>query len=326
MPKTEEELALEEVGKLSAETYCNIAESSIPKIFAKLYPRRIIAPQGYYPSKYYAATNALGVEQLTIGNCMQLSEIDKAIAVQAIICQEYKVPMYYLDRNLGEALLNSKVPQGTTVADLPKTRVSGVINLPKNFLISPEGEPIAYIAYSFVFADVISDIYAKYKIQFTGNNCILMSSAVASGPKLMYGLSVETHKTIKDIDENREYMLGTGISVPILADEDDNRFSAKCFNLLCNVLFLIESRPDILQKQTLHGKGKYKKDKNKKSTDELWAPRWIGYNYKSPNDGNPASPRMHWRQGHWRNQPCGGKDNPQIKRIWIDTVLICAPA
>ena len=122
-------------------------------------------------------------------------------------------------------------------------------------------------------------------------------------------------------------MTGNGLNGPLLPDRDDNVFNAKCFNLLCNILFLMDSRPEILIESTLERKGKEKKGKK---SDDLWTPQYIGYDYKSPSekppsgDGTHASPRMHWRQGHWRNQPFGGKDAPQIKRIWIDTILVCA--
>lgn len=325
----EEAITLEDAGKLSAEVYSDMLEAEFPSVIKKLYPRRILTPQGYYSAKYYAATSAPVFKLLTEGNRHQLSETDMTIAIQSYICVEHKIPTYYLSRNLAEALLNSKLPPNTSVEDLPRGRPTGVIMLPRDVIKTPEGESLAYLAYSFIVDGATSEIFHRYKLQIQGKDGIIMSSAEATGNKIMYGLCVDFGMTIKDVNENREVLVGEGINAPLIADEHDNSFNAKCFGLLCNILFLMESRPEIVQKSTLERKGKTKKGK---TTDDLWTPQWIGQGYKSPSenikpsDGTHTSPRMHWRQGHWRNQPFGSKDNPQIKMIWIDTVLINAPA
>lgn len=60
----------------------------------------------------------------------------------------------------------------------------------------------------------------------------------------------------------------------------------------------------------------------------LFAPKWVGEHYKrqrgEPKGGTHASPEMHLRSGHWRDQPIG-KGRALTKNIWIKPMWINAP-
>jgi hypothetical protein len=65
-----------------------------------------------------------------------------------------------------------------------------------------------------------------------------------------------------------------------------------------------------------------------KNTKQLIEPIVLGADYKPKTitvgsaGGTHASPRTHWRMGHWRNQCCGSRDNPEHRPIWIEPVLV----
>lgn len=65
-----------------------------------------------------------------------------------------------------------------------------------------------------------------------------------------------------------------------------------------------------------------------KNSKQIIVPRVIGEGYKPKvvrnyePTGTHASPRTHWRSGHWRQQPCGKKDDPKLKTIWLEPVLV----
>jgi hypothetical protein len=65
-----------------------------------------------------------------------------------------------------------------------------------------------------------------------------------------------------------------------------------------------------------------------KNTKQLIEPIVLGAEYKPKTitvgsaGGTHASPRTHWRMGHWRNQCCGSRDNPEHRPIWIEPVLV----
>jgi hypothetical protein len=62
---------------------------------------------------------------------------------------------------------------------------------------------------------------------------------------------------------------------------------------------------------------------------EWWAPFWLGRTYvtvrpqREPGDGTHASPRLHWRRGHWTRQVFG-VGRAERKRIWIRPLLVNA--
>jgi hypothetical protein len=62
---------------------------------------------------------------------------------------------------------------------------------------------------------------------------------------------------------------------------------------------------------------------------DLWSPRWLGKGFtihrtrQEPVTGEHASPRMHWRRGHLRNQAVGeGRLGRSLR--WIEPMLIGA--
>ena len=89
------------------------------------------------------------------------------------------------------------------------------------------------------------------------------------------------------------------------------------------ILYMI-ARPDEIEKAQLVSPGITKKRKDLK---EVWTPNFLGRNYSLRglnNMDNPRhSPRMHWRRGHYRNQPYG--DHMSLKKlIWIEPTIVGA--
>ena len=194
---TEKYLSLDELWKLSPDDYCDAVEDAMPEIFKQLYPRRILNPQTHYSGRSYAAVTAPLVRDViarTIpGNQVrrQFTDTDVIIAIQALICINYKAPLYFISRTMAEALLNSKVPSNTTGFDLPRKRNTGIIILPKNFLVSPDGRPISCLSYSFVTNEEKAWMAVKYRMQFTNSDILIMTTSISEGDKLTYGLSIE---------------------------------------------------------------------------------------------------------------------------------------
>lgn len=91
--------------------------------------------------------------------------------------------------------------------------------------------------------------------------------------------------------------------------------------LVFNTLFAMAARPEYIE--TGHRIGTHKKSKS-----ELWTPNIIGRKYATKTDpnaetGTHASPRMHWRRGHFRQQAFG-VGRAEHKILWIEPMLINA--
>jgi len=101
--------------------------------------------------------------------------------------------------------------------------------------------------------------------------------------------------------------------------ENENEFLQQLRGIVFGALLAIEARPTLLS----HGR---RVGSHKKSHREIWEPNIIGRDYRIVREcggdaGTHASPRLHWRRGHYRNQPYGA-GRSQIRRIWIEPALI----
>jgi hypothetical protein len=90
-----------------------------------------------------------------------------------------------------------------------------------------------------------------------------------------------------------------------------------------NAVLLMQARPTMAEA----GKRVEKERATKKGERiaEVWAPNWLGREYHTPTrdaqGGSHASPRMHWRRGHWRMQAVG-EGRAERKTIWIEPMLV----
>ena len=114
-------------------------------------------------------------------------------------------------------------------------------------------------------------------------------------------------------------------------------FEHQLLSLTFNFLLFMESSnntvlTDVLPSETIQECCEYKGFEKKVDTLLPKYPRWIGKNYKIKSEqsvttesGTHASPRTHWRRGHWRCiEPGEGKQWKESKRLWIEPVLINA--
>lgn len=86
-----------------------------------------------------------------------------------------------------------------------------------------------------------------------------------------------------------------------------------------SLLLAMLSRPELVERD---GR-KVRTIKNGPAREE-WTPNWIGRTYRvqrAAGDGTHASPRLHWRRGHYRKQPCGA-GRKEHKIIWLEPCLV----
>jgi hypothetical protein len=119
-------------------------------------------------------------------------------------------------------------------------------------------------------------------------------------------------------------------------DDKDRKFCDKIRSFAINILLLLENSgdsllSDVVPSETVDDIKKPKGFGKKSLTPPPKYPRWMGKNYQikselspvSENRGTHASPRIHWRRGHWRCiEPGEGKKWKESKRLWIEPVLI----
>lgn len=101
---------------------------------------------------------------------------------------------------------------------------------------------------------------------------------------------------------------------------DERIVTEKLPVIVFNLLFAMAARPELIETGRKLGR-------HKKSNSEIWSPNTIGrkYTVKRPEGYEPNSEhgtkRLHWRRGHFRNQPYG-KGRVETKIIWLEPTLI----
>lgn len=119
-------------------------------------------------------------------------------------------------------------------------------------------------------------------------------------------------------------------------EERHKEFFDKIRNLTVSVLLLLNTSPDsivsdVLPAETIEDYEKPKGFGKIRSALPPKYPRWIGKNYQiksqrrqaSRRGGTHASPRAHWRCGHFRRlEPGEGKRWTEQKTLWIEPVFI----
>lgn len=112
--------------------------------------------------------------------------------------------------------------------------------------------------------------------------------------------------------------------------EQEKLFNQKVQMFAVKLMLALTARPTLIVPGGVSRPARIKKGRK---FDELWHPNLIGWTYQAKREiasgqqGTHASPRMHWRRGHMRNQPYGPKpwnDSTPKRLTWIEPVLINA--
>ncbi len=114
-----------------------------------------------------------------------------------------------------------------------------------------------------------------------------------------------------------------GLQKPHVVKQEKDRW----MKVVMNFLLWQQSEQDKNQ-ETIELDAPTRQMKLSKNTKQIIVPKVIGEGYKPKvirnyePTGTHASPRTHWRSGHWRQQPYGKKDDPKLKTIWLEPVLV----
>ncbi len=195
-------------------------------------------------------------------------------------------PIFYLDKDLMSMLSNTIPPDNITIDR---------IFLPSFLLLMPNNS-------------LVNGIF--FRVDKENNADTLFSTMMISGRAPCSIAVMKLGKSYSTYPEQR--------------DESDVSAVTNMFNNF------------LLWQQSMHDKGEEiieldaptRKMGFGKNTKQIIVPKVIGEGYKPKvirnyePTGTHASPRTHWRSGHWRQQPYGKKDDPKLKTIWLEPVLV----
>ena len=240
----------------------------------------------------------------------------------------------WLSESLTQAFCQTHLPSKVTL--LKRVCPVGLILFPP-VLKSPSGTDLKWVLFYHQLPE--EDIFPvilggeSYYFQSSNKPCDgkLYWFAKLDGEDSFYAghdiLSiVDNHLNI----DNGGLTVGYRDGAPVPLGKDESSFTNKIVDLIIQTLLYMQMEkitlPPIPEPQPLGfgGKGKTKYQKI--------PPLIIGENYLIKTQREPTgvsrphgSPVTHWRSGHWRCQPYGGKDNLAYKTIWIEPILVNKP-
>lgn len=277
-----------------------------PKEFALCYPRRYSVPGGYGSPKKAAACLAahLGSSQLT-----ELDRSASAIFFIAAGLAEHNVPTYWVSKDLLESAAATNLPSEICFSDLKLPLPAILFMLPENSIKAPGTEGLSWIGFS---------TFPEGAVGFGSGNSTVAYSMVLKGdePINQNEGKVPHYQSPVDGSDWSEFLT-----------TEDSEVHHLLTRVGVNLIMIMSSRPELLEVATPNDTSLT--SNGRRPDNKLWSPNWIGRTYRhaprtDKEERTHASPRMHWRRGHWRHQPCG-PNRSERKDIWIEPCLVAAP-
>ncbi|WP_261210004.1 hypothetical protein [Laspinema sp. D2d] len=270
--------------------------------------------KGYQPFSALAknlAYNLLAVEMGLIEGELTIKNIVTDFAWSAIIVSAWTLahnefPVWWLDKNLFAAFEESDIPKA--IADLQQVAPFGIIMLPEG-IRNPNGEYCDWVFFQF-----LPEGSALPVMQFGSH---IIPSVPTDCDKLRWVTTLRN---------------GTGYASTIDSNQDldlEQQFQKRIERIVLQTLLYLQTRPDDLTPPpptAISTKGQGFSSGNSKS--ERFSPLIIGQKFQPKTERVPgtahsshATPRTHWRRGHWRRVAIG-EGRQQREWRWIQPVLV----
>lgn len=300
-----------------------------------VFPRRYHTQEGYVPIPVHAAVmGMLGYEEIPGAEARAMAVTCRAANLLASI---HGAQYFWVTSALTDALLATREPDGP-ISETPWPFKGFTLLLPHGAFKTKRDGHMAWITVG------VAGRNDDGSIDQTGDDCLFIhgSSITPSGALrdwtsyLRANLPVaeatgeQTMEVDQTTEENAEEVYkryGWALEDMIQVDRngfEDHSVLGLLVRLVLNACHYLANVPQALeesQRQTAK--------KARDTRPELWSPRWIGKHYARKQiiggvpSGTHASPRMHWRRGHWRNQPVG-EGRKDRRRTWIEPILVMA--
>lgn len=299
-----------------------------PKGWKLAYPRFYDIPNGYASPKIPSA--------LMFGSCITVRmarasdiEVSEGTVISAAVMSglaRYRVPLYFVSRDLLEAILLSDLPKNIAWPEIDMPMAAAVFMLPLGVVKHPIEGNIPFIAYLKSVKGVPQpDPFHYFKDLVADNTSFSTVAAATEMPNSpIYHTCIREDAQIHSHEAIHEYLHGmqpdyTGWG-SLKMDEADRLFNEEMTAIVFRLIMAMHAKPELVSTGSFTGKRL-----SKGEGPEIWTPNFIGRNYRckreGPSDGGGWHVRMHWRRGHMRQQPYGPR-NTLRKTIWIEPCLI----
>lgn len=326
-----------------------------PAPFSATYPRRILPPNGYLNPKYFSVTlwNSLKIWSDT--DMRMLPHI--TCFTNALIHIQHRVPTYFVRSEFAQVVAQTDLPVDFKLSELVWPLPAMLFVLPTEFVRRYFGYLCPFISVTKVPQGILPKVltglpkdvpFEKYENIDNKAERLNIVYPVFSDDGLptdytgSYPLDINFDDIKTARFEDATYLEEAQLTKLELSNhydrestptgEEEQKFTLKVQSFALQLLVILSACQNVITNGTLARPVSFKK--GVRVREELWNPNLIGWNYRAQRSettgekGTHASPRLHWRRGHVRNQPFGPKpwtaETP--KRLkWIEPVLVNAP-
>lgn len=320
----------------AAEAYAK----ALPKTHALCNPRRIVPPNGYTNPRHYGTVltgSAMVWQQPSLTMvphiCTRMDAYHQAIE---------GVPTFFVGNEFCQAVQNTQPPEDFKFSDLKWPRNSMLFVLPDTFVRSQFKYAVPFISVSRVEPGDYPnarqpdwDVYmarsihvpeARINFRFT---CFYANQSPCDYTGT-YPLDLQVSQIadapFADASYMEEALWHIEHTVPEDGpkdEEEDKQLQCAVISFATKLMLALTARPEMVTEGTCVRPARIRRGVVTK--DELWSPNMIGWEYRAkhsvPQGGTHASPRMHWRRGHMRNQ-VHGEGRALRKLMWIEPMLV----
>ena len=299
--------------------------SARPELWSKCYPKIYQSVDGgeYYSAKlvgYLMLAAAIKIEQSEVRMYQHFNETVEAIWASRLAA--YRVPIFWLGREVIEALKLTTLPVTLDLTRMKLPFEAAVFMLPKGSL-TYESEATDVVCASYARAAIreeIPSINPAAAETITGRGDFSVFAGMLNGLLVNWSHPWEQPLEIAQLDATIQDTQDSPLRTPFQTDITTygKHFMARVAHLVFNTLQLMLARPELVSMGSL-----VKQVHSKKSSlKTFWTPNIIGKDYRlrresQPLGGSHASPRGHWVRGFWRDQACG-PNYSQHKETWIE--------
>ncbi|MGH8679601.1 MAG: hypothetical protein ACREUQ_14780 [Burkholderiales bacterium] len=303
-----------------------VLERTEPELWTICYPR-IYRDAGRYGSPKAQAAGYATAASWMRDHQMNAPATVRNIYLAACQARQFNFPTLFLASDLLAAISETDAPGDTDWRGIKLPYPAGVLMLPQGALNHPANGAIDFIGWARIEAETTLSFDRDYPAVKTEHDIFITWTGLRQAlnyPLHDTVLNASTHPTIGGQPAAGVHTTPTreGIfELPLAVGEQE--FLAQCRQLVFNVLLALDARP-----QLAGSPGRKVGATKKGARREIWEPTIVGRDYRivrarSGEAGTHASPRLHWRRGHYRNQAYG-PGRTQHRRIWLEPVLVGA--
>lgn len=329
-----------------------------PLTYKAIYPKRIIPPNGYLNPKYFAVTMWSEMRVWWESEMRMLPHITGF--ANCLLQMEYGVPTYFVRSEFAQAVAQTEPPDDFKFSEIKWPLPAMLFVLPTDFALKYFGYMCPFLSITRIDEGVypaalknlppcempvmamepVQNQVARFNVVYP----VYSSKEVPVDYTGSYPLTMNVNEMETAPWEDATYMEEQKLATAFeryeirkeVADlpaegEQEKLFNQKVQSFAVKLMLALTARPQVVK---LGGIQRPAKKKKGRILDELWHPNLIGWEYRAQRVGSTgehgthASPRMHWRRGHMRNQPYGPKPWTETspKRLtWIEPILVNAP-